>query len=454
MSATITELSIIWESALKEIESKIEPRIFDSFFRNTRVTKISDKTLIVAVSTTTAATIIRNKFGDIVNDALLKATGTDFLAEFVVEAPGSEPTQEAKKEDKVPEFFANSHLDKQFTFDKFVVGPCNLEAFQASLMISSTPGQLYNPLVLYSGPGLGKTHLLQAIGNSFKEKNPNAKVLFTSASDFTDEYVKFATGYKEDRSLVDYFRNDVDIFLIDDIQFLKNKSKTMEMFFIIFQALVDAGKQIVITSDQPPANLDGIDERLKSRFTKGLVLNIDPPDLETSKKILKSKILAQNLNPDDFDEEVITMLATKFSKNVRELEGTLLRLTFHSVSVRPTKHITIGYANEAIRPLMEAQEDKDALTENRIITTVANYYSLTPSQLTGKIRTSRVALARHIAMYLDRELLGTPLIKIGQAFGGRDHSTVLNGIAKVEKSLRDDVDMEYAINELKAKLKK
>lgn len=454
MSATITELTIIWESALKEIEANIEPRIFDSFFRNTRVVKITDKTLTIAVSTTTAATIIENKFGNIVSDALLRATGTDFEATFVVEGPDAAPAAGSKKEDKVPDFFANSHLDRRFTFDKFVVGPCNLEAFQASLMISSTPGCLYNPLLLYSGPGLGKTHLLQAIGNSFKEKNPNAKVLFTSATDFAEEYVKFVTGYKADKSLVDYFKKDVDIFLFDDVQLLKGKAKTMEMFFVIFQSLIDAGKQIVITSDQPPATLDGIDERLRSRFAKGLVLNIDPPDLETSKEILKSKILAQNLDPNDFDDDVINLLATKFSKNVRELEGTLLRLTFYSVSVRPTKHVTLGYANEAIRPLMEAQEDKDSLTENKIITTVANYYSLTPSQLTGKIRTSRVALARHIAMYLDREMLGTPLIKIGQAFGDRDHSTVLNGIAKVERALKDDVDMEYAVNELKAKLKK
>ena len=453
MFETITELTIIWENALKEIQSRIEPRIFDSFFRNTRVVKIVDKTLTIAVSTSTAVVIIKNKFGNTVSDALLQVTGTDFQADFVVES--AIPAQaDTKKEEKVPEFFANSHLDRQFTFDRFVVGPCNLEAYQASLMISSTPGQLYNPLVLYSGPGLGKTHLLQAIGNSFKEKNPNAKVLYCSASDFTEEYVKFATGYKEDKSLVEYFRNEVDIFLIDDIQYLKNKSKTMETFFLVFQSLVDAGKQIVISSDQPPASLDGIDERLKSRFAKGLVLNIDPPDLETSKAILVKKIESQNLNPDDFDEDVITFLATKFSKNVRELEGTLLRLTFYAVSIRPAKHITLGYAQEAIRPLVEAQEDKDALTENKIIATVANYYSLTPSQLVGKIRTSRVALARHIAMYLDRELLGTPLIKIGQAFGGRDHSTVLNAIAKVEKSLKEDDDMVVAVNELKAKLKK
>lgn len=453
MPETITEITIIWEHALKEIENHVEPRIYDSFFRGTRAIRITDKTLTIAVSTAVAASIIKSKFERTVEDALLSATGSDFRADFVVE-DASASVAEPKKEDKIPEFFANSHLDRQFTFENFVDGPCNREAYQASLMISFNPGQLYNPLVLYSGPGLGKTHLLQAIGNEIKDKTPTSKVLYTSASDFTDEYVKFAQGFKEDRSLVDYFRQDVDIFLIDDIQFLKNKSKTMEMFFIIFQTLVDAGKQIVITSDQPPQNLDGIDERLKSRFAKGLVLNIDPPDGETCKKILKSKIIAQGLDPKDFDEDVLTMISSKFNKNVRELEGALLRLVFYSATIKPAKHITISYANEAVRPLIESTEDKDALTENKIISTVANYYSLTPSQIIGKIRTSRVAMARHIAMYLDRELLGTPLIKIGQAFGGRDHSTVLNGIGKVERELKNDVDMQVAIGELKRKLGK
>lgn len=308
--------------------------------------------------------------------------------------------------------------------------------------------------MLYSGPGLGKTHLLQAIGNAIKEKKSNAKVLFTAASDFIEEYVKYATGYKEDKSLVEYFRNEVDVWLIDDIQFLKNKEKTMEMFFVVFQALIDAGKQIVITSDQPPTNLSGFDERLKSRFAQGLVLNIDRPDLETGENILRSKIPQAGLKVEDFDDEVITFIARKFSSNVRELEGTLLRLVFYVMQVKPTKHITMSVVSEAIRSLIEAHEDKDILTENKIIAAVANYYSLTPSQITGKIRTSRVAMARHIAMYLDREMLGTPLIKIGQAFGGRDHSTVLSGIAKVEKQLKDDPDMSTAVNEIKSKLTK
>ncbi|MBQ2069872.1 MAG: chromosomal replication initiator protein DnaA [Bacilli bacterium] len=451
MSATISEITLIWENVLKELKKQIHERFYDTFFADTKALGIKDKTITVGVSTSTAAVLISQKFQDTINDILLKVTGTDLNAKFV-EGSSSEKVQEAEKFDKTPHFFKDSKLDRSFSFDKFVVGTCNLEAYQASLMISSTPGQLYNPLVLYSGPGLGKTHLIQAIGNAAKESSPNTKVLYTSTSGFIDEYIKFASGYKEDKSLIDYFKNDVDIFLIDDIQLLKNKPKTMEMFFTVFQNLIDSGKQIVITSDQPPAVLDGFDERLKSRFSKGLVLNINPPDVETCKKILKVKILQQNLNPDDFDEDVIEYLATKFNKNVRELEGALLRLIFYAVTIRPTKHISMAFTTEAIKPLLDSTDDKDELTENKIILVVANYYSLTPSQITGKIRTARVALARHIAMYLDRELLKTPLIKIGQTFGGRDHSTVLNGIGKVEKELKDNPDMEIALKELKTKL--
>lgn len=453
MNETISELTSIWNATLKEIKQEIESRIFDSFFENSRVVRVDKDTITISVSTTVAATIIKQKYLTKVNDALLKVTGTNYVADFVCESDTRKVVEEEKVE-KIPDFFAQSHLNGKFTFDNFIVGPSNREAYQASLMIASTPGELYNPLLLYSGPGLGKTHLLQAIGNAVKEKKSTAKVLFTSASDFIDEYVKYATGYKEDKSLVEYFRNEVDVWLIDDIQFLKNKEKTMEMFFVVFQALIDAGKQIVITSDQHPSNLSGIDERLKSRFAQGLVLNIDRPDLETSENILRSKITQDNLNVEDFDDEVITFMARKFSSNVRELEGALLRLVFYVVNVKPTKHITMPIVSEAIRSLIEAHEGNDVLTENKIIAAVANYYNLTPSQITGKIRTSRVAMSRHIAMYLDREMLGTPLIKIGQAFGGRDHSTVLSGIAKVEKQLKDDPDMLTAVNEIKAKLTK
>lgn len=451
MSRTITELTNIWAAVLSKIEGNLDARIYDSFFRSTKIDRMEGNTLIVATDTSLAANLLTAKYMDSINEAILEVTGTDFAVKFVP-VDDLKKQAEPEKEVKGPEFFADSHLNSKFTFDNFVVGPSNREAYQASLMISSTPGQLYNPLLLYSDSGLGKTHLLHAIGNAIKEKSPKAKILYISASDFVNEYIKFAQGYKEDRSLVDYFRNDVDVLLIDDIQFLVGKKKTMEMFFVVFQTLATVGKQIVITSDQHPGNLDGMDERLKSRFAQGLVLSIDKPDLETSENILRSKIESNGLDPENFDAEVISFLAQKFSSNVRELEGALNRLIFFSINVSPSKHISMATATEAIRGLVAAQEDKSSLSETKIIATVADYYSLTPSQILSKIRTSRVAMARHIAMYLDRDLLGTPLIKIGQAFGGRDHTTVMNGVQKVESALKTDPDMVAAISDIKNKL--
>ena len=319
-------------------------------------------------------------------------------------------------------------------------------------MIANSPGKLFNPLLLYSESGLGKTHLMQAIGNAIHADSPTSKVLYVAASDFVDEYIRFAQGYKEEQSLTQFFKNDVDVLLIDDIQFLIGKKKTMEMFFVVFGDLVKAGKQIVITSDQHPNLLEGLDDRLRSRFQAGLVLSIKRPDLETSKAILRTKITLSGLDVNDFDEEVISFLAARFSNNVRELEGALTRLLFYTINMHPTKHITLTVATEAIQGLISAQDDKSKVTESRIINVVADYYNLTPSQITGKIRTSQIALARHIAMYLVKSLLDTPFTKIGQVFGGRDHATAMKGVEKVEKSLKTDPDMQKAVSELKAKL--
>ena len=321
-------------------------------------------------------------------------------------------------------------------------------------MISKSPGRIFNPLLLYADSGLGKTHLMQAIGNAIREENPTAKVLYLAAADFVDEYIKLAQGYKQDQSMVQFFKNEVDALLIDDIQFLIGKKKTMEMFFVIFADFIKNNKHIVITSDKHPSLLEGMDDRLVSRFQAGLVLSINRPDLATSAEILRRKIVAGGLKVEDFDEDVISLLATRFSNNVRELEGALNRLLFYTINIRPAKHITMEVATEAIQGLVSVQEDRAKLSEARIISVVAEYYSLTPSQLTGKMRTAQIALARHIAMYLSKTLLGLPFAKIGQTFGGRDHATVMKGVEKVEKSLSVDADMAKAVNDLKGKLTK
>lgn len=450
MNSTVSEIAQLWDRVLVKIKDRLrDPKVYDAFFDNTYIDSLDGNTMIVVTNSSLAPIIIESKYQDLATRCVEEVTGTNFQIRFV-EKDEARKYHEEKKEK--PRFFSDSHLDPKFTFDSFVVGDPNREAYQASLMIANSPGKLFNPLLLYSESGLGKTHLMQAIGNAIRADTPASKVLYVAAADFLDEYVRFAQGYKEEQSLTQFFKNEVDVLLIDDIQFLVGKKKTMEMFFVVFADLVKAGKQIVITSDQHPNMLEGLDDRLKSRFQAGLVLSIKRPDLETSKAILCNKIAASGLDVHDFDDDVIAFLASRFSNNVRELEGALNRLLFYTINMRPTKHITMPVAAEAIQGLISAQEDGKKVTESRIIAVVADYYNLTEAQITGKIRTSQIALARHIAMYLVKSLLDTPFTKIGQAFGGRDHATAMKGVEKVEKSLKTDPDMQKAISELKAKL--
>lgn len=450
--STVSEIAQLWEHVLLKVHDRLnDQRVYDSFFDKTYIDSLDGSTMIVVANSQLASLIINSKYLDLVTRCVEDVTGTNFTLKFVDKEGVKE---ERKKQEEKPVFFADSHLDPKFTFESFVVGESNREAYQAALMISKTPGKFFNPLLLYSDSGLGKTHLMQAIGNALKEERPNVKVLYVAAADFVDEYIKFAQGHKEEQSLTQFFKTDVDCLLIDDIQFLIGKKKTMEMFFVVFSDLERAGKQIVITSDQHPNLLDGLDDRLKSRFQAGLPLSIKRPDLATSAEILRAKITAGGLDVNDFDDDVISFLAARFSNNVRELEGALNRLLFYTINMKPTKHITMEVATEAIQGLVATKDDKARLSESYIVATVADYYSLTPSQLTGKIRTSQIALARHIAMYLVKTLLQLPFTKIGQYFGGRDHATAMKAVEKVEKSLKIDPDMRKAVDELKGKLTK
>lgn len=453
MPETISQLTAIWNRSLERIKKNLnDNHVYDSFFGNSYIDSIQGDTLVVIVNSELAASVLSSSYAQLIEECVQEETSTNYKVTFLSQAQGTMQTKKEKAQEK-PLFFQEAKLDPRYSFDNFVVGASNREAYQASLMISRSAGNLYNPLLLHSQSGLGKTHLLQAIGNEIKKLKPMSKVLCISAADFVDEYIKFATGYKQDQTLTQYFRSSVDVLLIDDIQFLIGKAKTMEMFFVVFQSLYTQGKQIVITSDQDPSKLEGLDERLKTRFASGLVLPIQRPDLATSQAILRAKIEANNLSVDDFDPDVIEFLAARFSSSVRDLEGALNRLLFYTVNLEPTKHITLDVAKKAIASLISAQEEVGKISEEKIISTVASYYSLPPAQITGKLRTSRIALARHISMYLIRTLLDTPFTKIGQIFGGKDHATVMSGVNKVEKSLKTDPDMKKAVNELIGRLK-
>ena len=453
VNPTLSEIAQLWDRVLEKLQTRINDRhIFDSFFSDTYIHTIEGDEIKVVVNSGLAANLLSTKYLDVLGLTVSEITQTNFKLNFVQKV---DLEKNIKTTEKKPAFFANSFVNRKYTFDNFVVGTSNREAHQAAVLIASNPGKLfnYNPLFIYAQSGLGKTHLLHAIGNYVRENAPSLKVLYITTDDFVDEFIKYVSGEKDSDNMKDFFKA-VDVLMVDDIQFLSEKVKTEEMFFHIFNHLVNAGKQIILTSDRHPSEIRGIESRLVTRFNSGLTMSISVPDLTTRVAILKKKIEANGLDITYFDEEVFHFFAERFSNNVRELEGALNRLVFYVINIKQTKHITMAIAIESVQPLIGSGSPISSLTENRIINTVADYYNLTSQQLTGRIRTTQIAMARHIAMYLIRTLLDTPFLKIGVLFGGKDHSTVMNAVKKVEKSLKVDEAIATAVDQLQKRLKK
>ena len=455
MLGSISEITQLWSRVLKKIEERLgEKQIFDSFFAGSYIYDMSGSTLVIAVNSKVAATLLETRYKQLLEECVREVTESNFDFTFILEADiKNKKSDQIIIQPKTSEFFKDSSLNKDLTFDTFVVGDFNKEAAQASLFVASDPGKMFNPLFIYSHSGLGKTHLLHAIGNYITNvSRPGAKVLYVNANEFLEEYVKFVRGNRESESLKDYIVSH-DVLLFDDIQMIADREKTQEFFFFIFQKMKDMGKHIVITSDKQPNEIKNLEDRLKTRFTQGLTVEIHEPDQETCVKILEKKIQTRNLNIDTFDPSVLYFFSEKFSSNVRELEGALNRLIFVAIDMKQTTHITMDVAAEALQNMVGGKNVATQLNEQKIINTVADYYNLTPQQLTGKIRTGQIALARHVAMYLIRLILDVPLKKIGQMFGGKDHTTVMSAITKVEKELKTDEKLQAAIEELKKRLK-
>ena len=456
MINSISEITQLWDKALRKIEEQIgEKQVFDSFFSTSYIYEISGNTVVVAVKSPLGVALMQTKYNELIKSVVDELTGSNFAIQYVEEskAQQKEAQSSAIQEDKNPRYFRDAVIDPNQTFDSFVVGQFNREASHASLIVASNPGKMYNPLFIFSHSGLGKTHLLHAIGNYIiKEKMPGARILYITANNFVEEFVKFVRGEKESQSLKDFFKN-VDVLLLDDVQFLANRTQTQEMFFYIYNDLVNRGKQIVITSDRQPNELNKLEERLVTRFTQGLVVSIQEPDQNTCVEILKSKIAAKGLNVNNFDENVLYFLADKFNKNVRELDGALDRLIFVAAMEGRGDKVTMEVALNAMSSISGGKQLSSQISEQKIINVVADYYNLAPSELTGKNRSGQIALARHIAMYLIRNTLDIPLKKIGDMFGGKDHTTVMSGISKVDKELKTDKSLKEAVDELQKRIK-
>jgi chromosomal replication initiator protein len=336
-------------------------------------------------------------------------------------------------------------LNDRYTFDTFVIGPSNRFAHAAALAAAESPGTAYNPLFIYGGVGLGKTHLLQAIGQYVLRNAPDLKVRYVTIEMFTNDFIN---SLRDDS--IEGFKNRYrtnDVLLIDDIQFLEKKEQTQEEFFHTFNTLYDSGKQIVITSDRHPKGLRTLEDRLVSRFEWGLITDIQPPDLETRIAILRKKVRIEGIRL--ADDDVLTFIASRVPSNIRELEGCLTRVVaFSSFSNRP---LDVESAREVLKDIPETASSR--ITIELILSTVAETTGVSITELTGDKRSRPVVEARHIAMYLARELTDASLPKIGERVGGRDHTTVLHAVDKITRLMRENREMYNLVQRVTTKVK-
>ena len=346
-----------------------------------------------------------------------------------------------------------ANLNPRYTFDTFVVGKNNNFAHAASLAVAESPGEVYNPLFLYGGVGLGKTHLMHSIAHFILEKDPKKKVLYVTSEAFTNELIESLRSGKTGNELPmtafrDKYRN-VDVLLIDDIQFIIGKESTQEEFFHTFNHLHVAGKQIIISSDKPPKDIETLEARLRTRFEWGLIADISAPDYETRMAILKKKIESDQLERYHIPEDVLQFIATNIKSNIRELEGSLNKLI--ALYKLKNEEINISLAAEALKDLISPDENRK-ITPELIIETVSEHFGISVADLKSASRDAKTTSARHIAMYLCRSMTDTPLKMIGSLLGGRDHSTVKHGVDKVSKDMENNDSLKNTISIIQKKI--
>ncbi|HIV85180.1 MAG TPA: chromosomal replication initiator protein DnaA [Candidatus Monoglobus merdigallinarum] len=381
--------------------------------------------------------LIMTKYRSLIESSLKNVTGRNLDLNICLEA-GDEPNDD-------PTMHENT-LNLRYTFENFIVGNNNNLAQAASLAVAENPGNKYNPLFIYGGSGLGKTHLLQAIGNHFVKHNPDKRVLYTTSEKFTYELV----GAIREKTNQD-FRNKhrtVDLLLMDDVQFLATKELAQEEFFHTFNTLYEAGKQIVLTSDRLPSETPHLTDRLKGRFQMGLLADIQPPDYETRLAILKSKIEDEYFT---FDEEIVEYVANNITSNVRDLEGALKRILAYA-GIERTNTISMELAQKALKEILSTLPQRN-ITISTIIDEVEKYYRLPKGSLITKKRSNDIAYPRHIAMYISRVILDESYSKIGDEFR-RDHSTVMNAVKKIKKMVTEDPELQEILDELVANIKR
>jgi chromosomal replication initiator protein len=438
----------LWDQALAEIEKKVSKPSFETWLKATKANDIQNDLIVITAPNEFARDWLEDHYAELTSDTIEQLTGTRLKPKFVIPQhemeddfiPDPIPKKKAKQESNAGNATPKTMLNEKYMFDSFVIGSGNRFAHAASLAVAEAPAKAYNPLFIYGGVGLGKTHLMHAIGHYVMDHNPNAKVVYLSSEKFTNEFIN---AIRDNKAV--NFRNkyrNVDVLLIDDIQFLAGKEQTQEEFFHTFNALHEESKQIVISSDRPPKEIPTLEDRLRSRFEWGLITDITPPDLETRIAILRKKAKAENL---DIPNEVMLYIANQIDTNIRELEGALIRVVAYSSLIN--QDMNADLAAEALKDIIPNSKPK-ILTITDIQKLVGEHYHVKLEDFKAKKRTKSVAFPRQIAMYLSRELTDASLPKIGSEFGGRDHTTVIHAHEKISTLLSTDQDLQDKIQEL------
>lgn len=442
----------LWVATLEKIEEKISKPSFDTWLKNTKAETLEEDTLIVSAPNEFARDWLEGRYTQLINDILVEITGANLSTRFIIPDSQEHVDEVNPAPKKVPAMNHNggadsprTMLNSKYTFDTFVIGSGNRFAHAASLAVAEAPAKAYNPLFIYGGVGLGKTHLMHAIGHYVQDHNPEAKVVYLSSEKFTNEFINSIMDNKATN-----FRNkyrNVDVLLIDDIQFLAGKEQTQEEFFHTFNTLHEENKQIIISSDRPPKEIPTLEDRLRSRFEWGLITDITPPDLETRIAILNKKAKAEGL---DIPNEVMLYIANQIDTNIRELEGALIRVVAYSSLVN--QDINAPLAADALKDIIPSSKPR-TITIHGIQESVGEKYNIRLEDFMAKKRTKSIAFPRQIAMYLSRELTDFSLPKIGEEFGGRDHTTVIHAHEKISKMMENDTLLHKDIEELIEQLK-
>lgn len=433
----------IWEKTLEVIKSELTEVSFNTWLKTIEPISYKNNQIILGVPNVFTRGILEARYTVLISNALIEVTGEETKIKF--STPNDEMQNNADGDNSNNKSnvgnISSAHLIPKYTFETFVIGNSNRFAHAASLAVAEAPAKAYNPLFIYGGVGLGKTHLMHAIGHFILTQNPKLEVMYVSSEKFTNELIN---SIRDDKNVE--FRNryrNIDVLLVDDIQFIAGKERTQEEFFHTFNSLHESSKQIIISSDRPPKEIPTLEDRLRSRFEWGLIADIQPPDLETRIAILRKKADLENL---EVPNEVMHFIATKIQSNIRELEGALIKIVAYS-SLIGQQEISIDLANEALKDLISSALPKK-VTIKDIKEVVGSYYNIRIEEFNSKKRTKAIAFPRQVAMYISRELTDLSLPKVGEEFGGRDHSTVIHAVDKITEGIKEDINLKNTVDNL------